>query len=97
MNAKEILLKARKLIELPENWTRNRSARNKDGIGVEHDHPDACKFCMLGAIWSVAGYNSDAEEILRKQTPVGSISTFNDDSAHEMVLKAFDDAIASCE
>lgn len=42
------LTEARKLLE--KGWTKNAYARNANGVSVEEDNPNACSFCVRGAL-----------------------------------------------
>lgn len=89
MTAKEQLIKARAVIESPENWAK--SVRELDGR----------KTCALGALRRVgeAVIGSPIHRALSAEcadAPIpGLIASFNDTHTHEEVLAAFDRAIAS--
>lgn len=85
--------KAWKLLEQKE-WIQGWYAKTNNGISVVADHPDACKFCTLGAIGRV--YKSNEEEKIEKlerhifeTTGKFSIALWNDhtDRTKEEVIK----------
>lgn len=90
MTVKEQLIRARAVIESPENWAKSGSEL------------DGHKTCALGALsrvleWGVIG--SPAHRALSAQcadAPIaGLIQAFNDTHTHAEVLAAYDRAIAS--
>lgn len=101
MTTKEVLIKARALVE--KGWTKGAGARRANGASVYPDDNEACRWCILGAV-NAAEYH-DRELRLRAITklkaaiPKAGIADFNDDPAttHADVLAAFDRAIAECE
>lgn len=95
LTTKQVLQRARKLIE--KGWTIRVMARNKYGHPVRYDNPNACKFCVLGALAKTdthGGYH-EARNILANLT--GGIVTFNDTHSKQEVLDLFSRAIASCK
>ena len=99
MTTKEILVKARKLIEKPENWTKGTNARDTEGIAIDPKSEEAVCWCSIGALVAV-------EDILsintfRALSPYMKqyIASFNDaiDTTHTDILEAFDKAIHACE
>jgi hypothetical protein len=58
MTSKELLTKAKKLIDKPKNWTQGAFARNEINIAVPVSAPNACQFCLLGAIERVCALNN---------------------------------------
>lgn len=99
---KNILIKARKLIENPKNWTKYTMARDANGCRVPCESKSACKFCMSGAIQRVVHDNNiplqlwhQASDRLKSHVLYNNIQTFNDKyfTKHSNVLSAFDDAI----
>jgi hypothetical protein len=90
MEPKEILIRARKLIQNSKNWCKGSFEVNSaycatgslfaagiDGWGPYMDHPS---------------YRALAKAM---NVPVGEVCVFNDGHAHEEVLAAFDRAIKS--
>lgn len=110
MKTKEVLLKARKLIELPENWIKGTYARNKNDTAVGLESKSACKFCLSGALiraniegqTGTVGFNGgEAENTVRDISLVKmncSHVHFNDRhrTEHKDVLALIDAAIAKC-
>lgn len=107
MLASEILIKARALIEKPENWTQGHLARDNTGFPVDEMSEDAVCFCSLGATTKAAGSHSPAmcsadayldlaaTEIM--QSAMGSVESLNDNTDHPTVLRMFDLAIAKAQ
>ena len=48
----------RELLSNESKWTHGTFARNKDGIGTGSCSPEACRWCVIGAINRVYGYKS---------------------------------------
>jgi hypothetical protein len=89
MEPKEILIKARKLIEDPENWIQGRFY-----------HEGA--YCGVGALVAAGASTSEqpleshpAYTRLLKVLNYPSFTVFNDTHTHTEVLEIFDRAIAS--
>jgi hypothetical protein len=49
--ARELLARARALIERPERWTQGAMARGAGGEAVAATSPRACRWCAYGALW----------------------------------------------
>jgi hypothetical protein len=47
---RELILAARQLLSDPERWTRSTPARRADGSEAKPTAPDACKWCIVGAV-----------------------------------------------
>lgn len=103
---KEILIKARAIIEKRENWTQGRysGALNPETNRVEAFPLDVSTcFCATGAIAKAAGVSvSTAEKsepwaLLVKALHGQSPDKFNDYSTHEAVLAKFDQVISSLQ
>jgi len=94
---KVMLEKAKNLIRNPDNWTTEKYARDANGVSVNPKSPEACKFCVLGAIMNIQGVNCDdldyVSRILYKATGYLNISSFNDSHTHKQVLELLDKAI----
>lgn len=88
---------ARKLITLRKNWTQGWFAHSKTGKEVDPRSRYATCWCASGAIRKFnPNWYADAERAL-EDAMHGEISTFNDDSSHRLVLRAFDAAIKLAE
>jgi len=81
------LMRARKLIEQPENWTQGIFARTKEGMKINPQSYLAYSFCIIGALQKVRFDNLD---ILHN---IHVIINFNDMSTHDEVLRFLDRAI----
>ena len=112
MNAKEILVAARKLIEKEENWTKGGYARNSKGLLVaDCTGPEAVCWCALGALRNVtktgpldysvgAGARFEAIVKLLELIPrYDGLAEWQDEPerTHAEVLALFDKAISNCE
>lgn len=102
-NAAKTLRAAKALTDTPAKWTQHEFARNKDDIFVSALDPDACCFCINGAIIRASrNVRSDTlKALLRKalSKPWETITKFNDhpDTTHTDVMAFFDRAIALAE
>lgn len=99
MEAKEILIAARALIENPNDWVRFVLARDRAGDCVLVSDTAACKFCAFGALRRIGAHKSieaigylRAFDLLDRAMGM-NIAEFNDTHSHEEVLQAFDKAI----
>ena len=54
MKPKEILVKARQLLQPPQSWSQGAFAYNKGDHRVSHNDASACSWCLEGAIRRVA-------------------------------------------
>jgi hypothetical protein len=59
MKVLDILTAAKKLIETPEKWTKQYSARTRDGVACPSYDPKAVCFCSTGALTRAAGVRRD--------------------------------------
>jgi hypothetical protein len=102
MKALEILIGARALIADKRRWSQGVVARAVGGSPVNIHSMYACSWCAVGAVHRVAGdeatgtlvqakrYLSEACQRLGYEL----IAVANDYGGHEVVLAAFDSAIA---
>lgn len=111
MKPTEILRDARKLIAEPQKWTTRSFARTASGEAVSWGDPNAVCFCSLGAIYKAADGQRDNNEFdvscsrakealcdaITATGWVRDVINFNDAKNHEIVLSAFDRAIAIAE
>lgn len=89
-----LLQEARELIESPMQWTQRRFARSSNGNGVDPLAPNACTFCLDGALRRVIARHFDQnsyasthdqltalieQELPNPMSPDGNIVSFNDD------------------
>lgn len=97
----ELLQKARKIIEHPDNWARGEFARDLQGADISWESPEAVCFCSLGALKKADGkWTSDSGRYAAGQLAVhmiGEISYFNDTRSHAEVLAAWDATIAKLQ
>lgn len=82
-------MKAYELLAEPTAWTQGSYARNKAGKEVDSHSPEACAWCMAGAIEKC--YPNDTElvliysRILDEISPL-NVAKFNDSRTHAEVL-----------
>ena len=99
MTAKEVLVKARGLIE--KGWTQKVGSRDIDGNVVFAKDSRASSWCASGAIWAVLPEDvlySDYTDLLTRQA-LCDITQFNDDpnTTKNDILEIYDKAIERCE
>jgi hypothetical protein len=61
--AREMLVRARALIERPEHWTQHALARDASGRVVEPTNPAAHCFCVVGALYAIADQALDSDAL----------------------------------
>ena len=96
---KQLLQKARALIEDPAHWTQGALARDSAGNEVFPNSPQAVCFCAEGALACAFEGTFDLKERAGRYLDIETekpLWTFNDSHTHEEVLNAFDKAIANC-
>jgi hypothetical protein len=100
---KEILVKARELIALPEHWCQGIEASDLNRPCSIND-PAANRFCLGGAVnkaGMLLGSNldrrSDARGYILRKLTTGTITWWNDQAGrqHSEVLAVLDEAIAA--
>ncbi len=105
MLEREILCYAQQLIEREPHWTSSASAREKSGIKIAPDHPNACCWCVIGAVERAIADMSADEAVLWKiiarlgnsaETLFGTrgLNFINDRWGHQAVRQLFDHALA---
>ncbi len=62
MTPKEVLIAARQLIAQPKGWTQGTLARDKDGLQLSYESPEAYSFCLIGAIDRASGFSSKTKD-----------------------------------
>lgn len=102
-NSQQILLAARTLIARKKYWTQDAVAVDENHCGVPILHPDAKRFCAIGALTFVYEGKNDfptkAHSFLQKameergEQEDTSLALFNDSHTHKEVLAVFDRAI----
>jgi hypothetical protein len=101
----EVLRGARELISDPERWTQGEYARNAEHEAVNFLSPEACRWCLVGALAKASGRDPDDHEpamacvahLLRpwSRNVLVAITSFNDESEHAKALALLDEAIAA--
>lgn len=102
MTTAEVLRAAKAKIAARKNWCKGTQAKNSRGDGVPARHPDACKWCVEGALRFVThGQGQPFIDSLRlMSSAVGTdVHVFNDRDGrkHSEIMEAFDKAIALAE
>jgi hypothetical protein len=98
-----LIQRAREKLADPKHWTKHTSARDLHNLPVDYTDPDACRFCIIGALAASTGKPGEyhaAHKIMSKLVPSHygrRLSAFNDaeNTQHADVLALFDRAIAS--
>jgi hypothetical protein len=84
-----VIDKAIELISDPARWTTGVMARNKDNESVDYSDPEACRWCVLGALKKV-GFTTDQIWPLIdrcvKKYGIGLVVA-NDDHGREAVIE----------
>ncbi len=44
-------MKLQELFTSEDKWTKHAEARNEHGCALAYDDPNACRWCLSGAIW----------------------------------------------
>lgn len=102
---KQKLVDARELLSKPENWTKGTRARDFYRRSVDTKAPEACQWCLLGALDKVSDCQSQFVSLIRAMRTVSNANsstalfTFNDrrSTKHADVIALFDRAIESLE
>ena len=104
MTEKELLVKARALIENPKTWIQGHGAEDSAGLEIAAVSPDAVSFCAIGALDRACfnlrvGFCSivATAALQRLDGMVDNELGFWNDAlgrTHDEVLAAFDRAIA---
>ena len=94
----ELLVAGRDLISDPERWTVGKLARNDMGDARDPLDPGACRFCAMGALLNIVGWDKDSKRHeamdLLNDAAGRHISFANDGpDGHAVVLRAYDIAI----
>lgn len=73
-----------KLLEGGKRWTKRTSARDPKGRACSWRHPDAKRFCLIGAFLRVAGEEAPTDPLQKLSFMVGSLdlSEWNDAQPH---------------
>ena len=103
MNAHNVLIAARSLIDHPNKWIKGNYAKDKNGVIVAVADRYAVCFCSKGAIIKTSSWDDivQVEDDLNEATRLvtdgvfTSIILFNDhpQTTHDQILKVFDKAI----
>ena len=88
-------MKAHELLSDPSKWTQGVLARRQDGSAIAPVNPEACSFCIVGALYhcydaktAMDIWTTLDEEFYDKHNEIG-IGDWNDDPArtHEEVVE----------
>lgn len=91
-----LLEKVRELLSDPSHWSRGAWARDAAGKACEPNSPDACSFCLSGAMMRLGGADwqaiSEAAWAVEKVTGEAAYQ-FSDKASHPQLMRAIDEAI----
>lgn len=97
----QVLREARALIATPDKWTQcGGYVADSNGVPSALGDTEACKFCVLGALFSVDGHRSGGAALVMAMPPGRrshwDVVRFNDSpfTKHEDILALYDRAIA---
>lgn len=97
MNKLDVVREVRKLLDNPENWTKNANARDRYGVYCNPYSDNAHCWCLIGATHKATSCETRGEtrtSVLRDiaQYAGGSITGFNDDPAisHKDIINLLD-------
>ena len=102
MKPSELLTKAKAVIADPKHWTQGWYAKDAEGQPVGPRKSYAVCWCSLGALDKVAHeentYSTHSTtagylDVVSVECGYSGIPDFNDNSSHEIVMKAWDKAI----
>ena len=95
----EVLVRARANVK--KGWCQESSAKDTYGFSVAYWQPEACFWCIMGAIWKACGsidaiHGEKAEAVIRDILDEKYISQWNDKPGRtkQEVLDLFDKAIS---
>jgi len=96
-----LLEAARMLLDDPDAWVQGAYAKDADGLPAHEMSPEACRWCLSGAIRALCPLDGGYPLALNRQTArryLGiatglPIPDFNDNATHAEVLAALDKAI----
>ncbi len=79
-------MKVKELLSDESKWTTKAFARTPDGTSVLANHPEACQWCLLGAIYKCYRDNPYPiyDKIYDETNGVGAV-TFNDRASFQRV------------
>ncbi len=112
LNISETLKAAREKIADENHWTTHSYAKSFDGDVVNADNKLACKWCLSGAVYAVAGWNINAASystayyssmsyktirFIEKCADGLSVPKFNDTHSHSEVISFLDECIVKAE
>ena len=99
MTTKEVLIKAKSLIE--QGWVQYVAARTKNGKYTYATDVEACKWCATGALMAAENKVSPNQDCLRLLNDICSTGVihFNDDpnTTQADIISLFDKAIKRCD
>jgi len=108
-STRELLIKAKALIDTPSKWCRDSYARDAAGEKIKLVcDPRVVSWCIMGALRAVALRCTDrrwettytaCSDVVRRVSSPSDFVKFNDDPAttHADIMALFDRAIESCD
>ena len=97
MKPSEILIAARELISVPDQWTQRIYARDKDGKSNWIHSSESVCFCSSGAIRRVSRFDYASSMTFLVEEMGGEVTDYNDTHTHAEVIAAFDRAIVAAK
>ena len=77
-----ILRQIKRLLSDRDKWLKNSQAKNDKGRVVEPNSPDACSWCLVGALRKVCGSDFHTYNVvylaLAQRTDKALLTSFND-------------------
>jgi hypothetical protein len=98
----KVLIRVRKRLSNPEAWTKHSKAKDRYGAAVGYNSPEACSWCLLGAIQrESADSRQDDHVIYRMRSFIRAdrrdrfLVSINDNprTTHQDILKWLDTVI----
>jgi hypothetical protein len=99
VDTKEVLIRAKSLIEDPKHWAQNYYAYSAEGTMTGVDSEDAVSWCALGATFKMTNGEADLASELLQAASVDLFSdgydviSVNDELGHASVMQMYDKAI----
>lgn len=104
MSYRQVLERARSLLSDQDRWAQGVFARDRNGVQVKPRDPNACCWCLLGAIAICSNeLGISPPDLLRYldglmhfmfQDQFSNLGELNDYVSHELIIEFLDDAIA---
>lgn len=91
------LVEVKNLLSDPRNWVKNDFAVNYGSYTCDARADDACRWCVVGAIYKVAQYDDTKaetlERIIKDANHINDLIEYNDGATHLEIMLVLDRAI----